>query len=133
MIFHFLGLICEWIWKENLLYILDFLCFLGTIFICNAVMTNCCFLHFIFVGACCIPKYIYSLYNHLPCRCISISQYIFCRLHSASLNIDKMQWYHLKHGTDVLKRLVEISHQKAECLRTVKCIWMDKSENRLKK
>lgn len=68
----FFGLIYEWIWKENLLYILDFLCFLATIFIWNADMTNYSFLHFIFVGACCILKYVYFLYNRLPCGCISL-------------------------------------------------------------
>lgn len=61
------------------------------------------------------------------------SQYILHRLHSANLNMDKMQWYNPQHCTEVMKRLVQISHQEAECLRTVKCFRMDKSENRFKK
>lgn len=70
--FDFSGLICELIWKKNLLYILDFLCFLATVFICTSDMANCCFLHFLYVGACCIPICISSLYNRLPRGCISL-------------------------------------------------------------
>ena len=70
--FDFSGLICELIWKKNLLYILDFLCFLATVFICTSDMANCCFLHFLYVGACCIPICISSLYNCLPRGCISL-------------------------------------------------------------